>query len=171
MSHAIAAWMSGAKVLGFRIGKNSGHVDVSHSNAWIALAPYVVPIYALGLVGAYRLALWAPPYHFFVTRLAYQLFLFGMGLAVSFHVTQTFDALWGQHQPDLDHAGGVVFSLAVIAFANGLFFIVALKFLFPGAVSVERSLSMVWSFTATCWSYAYTPLGALVPWIRETWRA
>jgi hypothetical protein len=161
LSHAIAAWMSGAKVLGFKVTKKGGHVDVSHSNAWIALAPYVVPLYALALVGLYRLMLWSPPHPFLLTRLAHRGFLFALGLAVSFHLVQTGDALWGQHQPDLDHAGGVVFSLAVIALANGFFFVLALKCLFPHAVSFAASAELVWKLTENCWGFLFAPIRGL----------
>src|SRR3974390_119106 len=62
MTHAVAAWMSGARVLGLSVGSKEGHVDVSHSNPWIALAPYVVPFYAVGVVIAYRILLWFKPH-------------------------------------------------------------------------------------------------------------
>lgn len=171
LSHAVAAWMSGAKVLGMKIGKSGGHVDVSHSNAWIALAPYVVPFYAMALVGLYRLMLWWPPHPFVAGRTGHQFFLFAMGVAVSFHVVQTFDALWGQHQPDLDHAGGAVFSLAVIALANGVVVVLALKCLFPAAVSVQVSAALAWRVTTRCWHFVASPAAAIGPWLRKTWQA
>src|ERR1700733_1453965 len=103
MTHALAAWMSGARVLGFSVGSKGGHVNVSHSNTWIALAPYMVPLYAISVLAAYRLLLWWAPHPVFSTHNAHQGFLFAMGVALSFHFVETIEALWVRHQPDLDH--------------------------------------------------------------------
>src|SRR5947209_7375633 len=43
LSHAIAAWMSGAKVKHFHVSKKGGSVTVSKSNFFVALAPYILP--------------------------------------------------------------------------------------------------------------------------------
>jgi len=53
LSHALAAWLSGAKVRHFRVSKKGGSVSVSKSNVFVALAPYVLPLYALAVMGAY----------------------------------------------------------------------------------------------------------------------
>src|SRR3977135_2329591 len=47
LTHAIATWMSGGKVKHFHVSKKGGHVKVSKSNAFIALAPYIIPLYSL----------------------------------------------------------------------------------------------------------------------------
>jgi len=160
MTHALAAWMSGASVLGFSVGSKGGHVNVSRSNAWIALAPYMVPFYAMGVLLAYRLLLWWAPHPVFPAQRVRQGFLFAMGLALSFHIVETAEALWARHQPDLDHAGGVIFSLAVIVLANGLLLILLLKGLFPQAVSARASLGMILKFTARWWTFVSSTLGS-----------
>lgn len=155
LTHAGAAWLSGARILGFFVGSKGGHVDLSHSNALISLAPYIVPLFASLIVGFYKLALWwsppAPgqgPYRFW-------LFLFAMGLALSFHWTQTAEALWGARQPDIKQAGGTVFSVSVIALGNGLILIALLKCLFPSVVHLKGSFLMTWTFTKWVWTGAF----------------
>lgn len=171
MTHALAAWMSGASILGFSVGSKGGHVNVSHSNAWIALAPYMVPFYAIGVILAYRVLLWWAPHPVFPPNRVHEGFLFAMGLALSFHFVETAEALWVRHQPDLDHAGGVIFSLAVIVLANGLLLILLLKCLFPQAVSARASLGMIFDFTARWWTFVSSTLGVrlrqLFGWLRS----
>ena len=152
MTHALAAWTSGAKVLGFSVGSRAGHVDVSRSNTWIALAPYVVPFYAVGVAFAYRLLQWGASPSILLSPSSRWIFLLAMGVALAFHVVETAEALWGHHQPDLDDAGGVVFSMAVIILANAVLLIVVLKCLFPGAVSARASFDMIRTLTFRCWS-------------------
>src|SRR6267142_2104990 len=53
LSHALAAWMSGANVKHFRVSKRGGSVSVSKSNIFIALAPYILPLYALAAMAIY----------------------------------------------------------------------------------------------------------------------
>jgi hypothetical protein len=168
MTHALAAWMSGASVTDFSVGPKGGHVHVSRSNAWIALAPYMVPFYAVGVLFVYRFLLWWAPDPVFPVRHVHQAFLFAMGLALSFHLVETAEALWARHQPDLDHAGGIIFSLALIVLTNGLFLIFLLKCLFPHAVSARASLEMIVKFTAQCWTFVSSALSArLLPFFRR----
>ncbi len=135
-THAVAAWGSGAKVLGFKAGERSGHVDLSHSNAAVALAPYCVPIYALAAVLGYRLLVWARP-----DLSGPSVFPFLMGLTLAFHMIATLECLWDARQPDLKDAGGVVFSLAWIAASNALLVMLMLKALFPKVVPLGAELA------------------------------
>lgn len=152
LTHALAAWSVGAKVLGFKAGDSGGHVDLSRSNAFIALAPYCAPIYAVPVVLGYRLWLAARP-----AGGGEGIFLGLMGLVLAFHMTQTFDCLWDNRQPDLSAAGGAVFSLSAIAFANGLVVLGLLKALFPGAVAFSASLRWAarWSWDFWAWTYRF----------------
>ncbi|MBI3549341.1 MAG: hypothetical protein HY078_09905 [Elusimicrobia bacterium] len=152
LTHALAAWAHGASVLNFAVGRKGGHVDLSHSNAAIALAPYVVPVYAVAVVLAYRGLLWLHPLPQEAARAGHIVFLSAFGVSLSFHLVQTVHALWDVHQPDLDQAGGVVFSLAVIALANGLLLIAWLKCIFPSAVAAKQSFALVWEVSARFWS-------------------
>ena len=53
LTHAMAAWATGGSVYAISVGENEGHVDLSHSSAFVALAPYCVPFYALLAAGIY----------------------------------------------------------------------------------------------------------------------
>jgi hypothetical protein len=45
LTHALAAACGGARIFGFSVGKESGHVDLSHISVFSALAPYWLPLY------------------------------------------------------------------------------------------------------------------------------
>src|SRR5947209_510574 len=47
LTHALASVMMGGKVHEFKVSKSGGHVLLSKSNFFVALAPYCVPIYTL----------------------------------------------------------------------------------------------------------------------------
>ena len=145
LTHAIAAWMSGYRVHRLRVGAGGGHVDTSHVNAFVALAPYIVPLYALAVVAGYRVWLWHAGPH--PGPAAYPVFLAALGAALSFHWLFTGDARWSVRLPDLAMAGGLVFSLPLIALGNGLVVLVALKCLFPSLVSLSAAGRLAWEFT------------------------
>ncbi|MBI4424688.1 MAG: M50 family metallopeptidase [Elusimicrobia bacterium] len=153
LTHAIAAWMSGYKVHRLSVRPDGGHVDVSRSNAFVALAPYVFPLYALGVVLAYRLWLWNGGPR--PGGAAHEVFLLALGAALSFHWVFTATALWTVRQPDLAAAGGAVFSLVLIALGNGLIVLGALKCLFPKLVSLEAAAALAARFTAGVWVGLY----------------
>ena len=52
-THVLAAWSIGAEVHGMEVRSDGGHVDLSRSGAFISLAPYCVPMYALLAAGIY----------------------------------------------------------------------------------------------------------------------
>ena len=145
LTHAIAAWMSGYRVHRLRVGTDGGHVDASHVNAFVALAPYIVPLYALLAVAGYRAWLWHAGGH--PGPAAYPVFLAALGAALSFHWLFTVDALWSVKQPDLAIAGGFLFSLSLIGLGNGLVLLAALKCLFPKLVSLSAAGRLAWDFT------------------------
>lgn len=158
LTHALAAWGSGAKVFGFKVGEKGGHVDLSHSNAFIALAPYCIPIYAVFVALGWRAALWMKPE---LSLTGEKIFLALMGMALSFHALKTFEVLWDNSQPDLSAAGGIVFSLAWIVLANGLVLLLLLKGLFPAHVSLLDSLKSVAHRTEWFWVSLYHHLRSL----------
>lgn len=155
LTHALAAWMHGASVTSFVVGRRGGHVDLTHSNAAIALAPYVLPLYAILVVLCYRGAVWLHPVPAAGARFAHGVFLAAIGGSLSFHLVHTAQSLWDARQPDLDQAGGLVFSLAIIAFANGLFLILTLKCLFPDAVEAGRYAALVWLVSSGFWKAVF----------------
>ncbi|MFH2202382.1 MAG: hypothetical protein ABIJ96_04665 [Elusimicrobiota bacterium] len=148
LTHALAAWALGGKVFALAVGKQSGHVDLSRTNAFIALAPYWVPFYSLLAVAAYRMVLWwgSPPY-------ARETFLALMGATLAFHFAHTIEALWTTHQSDLDEAGFPL-SISSIVLLNGLLLLAAVKCLFPHAVSFADGLRQMGAITALFWGGA-----------------
>lgn len=147
LTHALATWALGGDVFAVKVESTGGHAEVSKSGAFVALAPYCVPFYAMLVVLGYRLLLWMRP-----GIQADALFLFLMGAALAFHVLTTYQTLSEARQPDLDAAGGKVFSLAVIVCANGVLVLALLKALFPEVVSFggrlrEAGLGAWWFWT------------------------
>ncbi len=159
LTHALAAWSLGAKVHGFRVGETGGHVDLSTSNAYIALAPYCVPLYTLLVIAGYRAALWMRPAA--GEGAGSSLFLALVGATLAFHVLKTLETLLSRKQPDLAAAGGVVFSSAWIALANGLCLLVLAKFLFPRSVAVATELRGVAALSRRFWLGAWACLAPL----------
>ncbi len=162
VTHAVAAWSVGAKVLGMEVGEDGGHVDLSHSNAFVALAPYCIPIYTLLVVAGYRALLYFRP-----EAGGRGLFLGLMGASIAFHVVKTFESIWDVEQPDLAAAGGVVFSLAVILLANGVVVLGLSKLLFPAAVDFGAEARLAALRTRHFWGSLY---GLVAP-LRRTFVA
>lgn len=150
LTHAMAAWASGGSVYGIKVGEKEGHVDLSHTSAFVALAPYCFPFYALGVAVAYRVLLFARP-----DAGGEALFLFLMGGALGAHLLFTWDSLTQVRQPDLDAAGGAVFSWSLIAAANALVVLLMLKMLFPDAVALSDRLREAGGFAGRFWSFAW----------------
>ena len=83
------------------------------------------------------------------------MFLALMGLTLAGHLLMTAECIWRRSQPDLAAAGGLVFSLAVIAICNGLCVMVLAKALFPRAVTLAGPLRQVVTLSAGFWSCGY----------------
>jgi len=144
LAHALAAVLTGSRVRGMEVGSQGGHVVLSKTNPFIALAPYLIPLYAVLWLATVRLVgLWRP--------LPPWLIAAGLGLTLSFHFLLTVDALWRTHQTDLDHAGGTFFSVAWILLVNSFVLVVVLKGLEPPSVSVRAFLAWVGNGTAAFW--------------------
>lgn len=156
LTHAMAAWATGGSVYGISVGEKEGHVDLSHTSAFVALAPYCVPFYALAVAVGYRILLWAKP-----EAGGEALFLFLLGGALGAHLLFTWDSLTQTRQPDLDAAGGVLFSIALIAIANSLVIMLLLKGLFPDSVALIAALSeaglLSWRFWTMAWVFGGRP--------------
>jgi hypothetical protein len=156
ITHALAAWSVGAKVHSIEVGRDSGHVDVSHMNAFVALAPYCIPLYTLLIVLGYRGFLWLSP-----GRDPRALFLVLIGASIGFHLLKTFETIWDVRQPDLPAAGGVVFSLSWIVIGNAVALMLLSKVLFPRAVELSGSAQSVLSRTRGFWAAAWLFLDPL----------
>ncbi len=154
LTHAMAAWTSGGKVFAIHVEETGGHVDLSHSSTFVALAPYCVPFHALLVVAGYRVLLWLKP-----EAQAESLFLLLMGAALAFHALMTWETLTQVKQPDLEDAGGSVFSFALIGLANGLVVLLLLKALFPESVALGSAVKAAglaaWWFWTKAWTMAW----------------
>lgn len=99
LMHAAAAWISGGQVKGFKVGSKKGSVSTDKVTAFVALAPYLVPVYAV---------LWALGFGaaglFWRTEGWAWLFFFGLGVTLTFHLVFTVTVL-KEKQPDLEVPG------------------------------------------------------------------
>jgi len=150
LTHALAAWSVGARVHAVEVRSDGGHVDLSRSGAFISLAPYCVPIYTVLVVVGYRVLLWLVP-----GRVGPDLFLGLLGFTLAGHLIMTGECIRRRSQPDLAAAGGLVFSLAAIAIANGLAVMLLTKALFPRAVALAGPLRQVAILSVGFWAWSY----------------
>jgi hypothetical protein len=113
LTHAVSGVLSGAKIYSLKAGSKGGEVQLSKSNAFIALSPYVVPFYAVLVVVLYAAARkwWNGPY-------VQPLFEVALGASLAFHFSHTVSALHSK-QSDL-HVVGFVLSGTLIAVGNAL---------------------------------------------------
>ena len=111
LMHAAAAWISGGQVKGFKVGSKSGSVKTNKITSFIALAPYLVPVYAILWTFFYGLA-----GIFWNMRSWSWWFFFGLGASLTFHLVFTVVAL-KKKQTDLDLTGPVL-ALGLITWTN-----------------------------------------------------
>jgi hypothetical protein len=166
LTHALAAWTSGGKVFAIHVEETGGHVDLSESSAFIALAPYCVPLHALLVIAGYRLLLWFKP-----EAQAEALFLLLMGGALAFHALMTWETLTMVKQPDLHAAGGTVFSFSLIGLANGLMVLLLLKALFPETVALGGSIKTAGLAAWWFWTQAWTVVAPTAQKYWHRWRS
>jgi len=134
LTHAMAAWLSGATVKNFKVSASGGSVSVSKTNLFVALAPYIFPIYTLLLLGLYvGLDRWVVPLDVY-----WRFFIGLLGATMGFHLGLTFYAL-RQGQPDLKQ-GGRFLSCVLIYMGSTLLAIFLLGIVFPKTVSWKRFL-------------------------------
>ena len=111
LTHAAATWMTGGQVKGMKVGAKQGSVTTNKITGFGALAPYLIPVYGIGVALAYGVT------GFFVdVRPWVHWFFFGLGAALAFHLVFTVEAL-RQKQSDLDVLGPLL-SLGLIYWAN-----------------------------------------------------
>lgn len=111
LTHAIAAFISFGKVKSFKVSKKGGEVKTTKSNVFINLAPYFFPTYTL-----IAILLWFIAKQFWDVRDYISVFLFAVGLTLTFHFVMTVEFLKTK-QPDLIKSG-YLFSIALIYFIN-----------------------------------------------------
>lgn len=111
LTHALWGWLMGARIRGFKVSRQGGHVRLTHTNFLITLAPYFFPLYTLlvillhvALSLFYDMSLYAP------------IWLGWVGLTWGFHLTFTLSMLQLE-QPDIQEHGRL-FSYTVIYLFN-----------------------------------------------------
>jgi hypothetical protein len=125
LTHALWAWLMGARVSGLKVRKTGGQVRTSKTNWFITLAPYFFPFYAVLFIIVFFLA------HAMFKLTAYMWVLFFLvGLGWSFHVTFTLMILLTVQQPDVQ-SQGVLFSAVMIYLMNLVTMTVAATALSP----------------------------------------
>ena len=115
LTHAITVKLMGGRVSDFSVGRDGGYIVSSKINTWIALAPYFVPIYSVGVIllyGLVSLLYDLQPHAELATGILYGL----LGFTWAFHATFTLSMI-PRGQTDLAY-GGTFFSLTVIYLMN-----------------------------------------------------
>ncbi|MCG3150098.1 MAG: hypothetical protein PCFJNLEI_03569 [Verrucomicrobiae bacterium] len=125
LTHALWAWLMGARVSGLKVGKAGGQVHTSKTNWAITLAPYFFPFYAILFMLLFFLGHWIWDWSGYMGVL---FFLIGFGW--SFHVTFTIMVLFSVSQPDVE-SQGVLFSFTIIYLMNLLTMTVVATLLSP----------------------------------------
>jgi len=128
LTHALAAWMSGGKVHTFKVSKKGGSVTVTKPNLFVALAPYIIPLYSLILM-----AIFFGVNYLYNVMMYWNYFLAVLGASLAFHAALTVYAL-KQDQPDLK-SGGKFLSGVMIVLGNSFALVFLLGVLFPKTVS------------------------------------
>lgn len=131
-THAVAAMLFGFRVHAIEVRQDSGYVKMNGCNAFVALAPYVVPVFTLCIGMLYAaISLFADPS-------ALQMYFMGaVGFFTAFHWLHTWRTLWETDQPDLCMAGGRVFSAVMIILGNTAVLLLTFKCLFPVQVNLS----------------------------------
>lgn len=144
LTHAISGLMSGAKIHSFKAHEDGGEVRLSKSNVFVALSPYIVPIYSGAVVLIYAIVnKWWPSVE------ATRAFQFLLGFSLAFHFSLTVHAFHGR-QTDLKYVG--FFLSGVLVVLGNLLILGILGVSLFGrtptlknyARSVGRETSLVW---------------------------
>lgn len=135
LSHAIAAWLAGGRVTKMRVGKTGGSVEVSRVNLFVALAPYMLPLYSLLLLLAVAIAgLW-------IDLTPWMRALpFLLGATWAFHLSFTLASL-SLGQSDIAPYGPVG-ACPVIYIGNLVFLLPAILWISP--LGLEEGLTLLW---------------------------
>lgn len=148
LSHAIAVWLSGGKVSKMKIKKRGGHVVANKMSMWIALAPYILPLYPLIVGVSWIISLWFWPH----LRHYEWAFLFLWGVVWSFHLCFTFSVM-KTDQSDFA-SQGYFFSFTIIFLCNW-WILITLLWMGLGVYGFSEGMLKMWQILAA----DYTRLG------------
>jgi hypothetical protein len=113
LTHALWAALTGIKVHGMQVRKETGRVVLGGTNFMVVLAPYFFPLYTMLVICLYYLS-----GVFYDVQKFSLLWLALVGLSWGFHFTFTITTLM-QHQSDI-HQYGRLFSYSIIYLFNVL---------------------------------------------------
>lgn len=150
LTHALWAWLCGARVKSFKASARGGQVVLTKSNSLIVLAPYFFPLYSALWVTACALCAW-----FWGWRNHEFWMLLGLGVTYAFHLTLTGHVI-RTRQPDFDGEGWI-FSAVVVWLLHVLLLLLALPW-------VTRVLSSVFLLSLAV-EHTKTLLRQLEPWL------
>jgi hypothetical protein len=136
LTHAVWAWMFGARVKRIKVTARGGHVVVTRTNSLIVLAPYFFPIYAAAVAIVFLIGrwIWGWSQHLVWFHLL-------VGVAYAFHLTLTWCIL-RTRQLDIV-SQGYFFSAVVIWLGNASVLVVGIPLL-TERVGVMTALAWCW---------------------------
>lgn len=160
LTHAWAVWLSGGKVMDFRVTSEGGYVRADRVTWFIGLAPYFVPLYLILWVMLWMsINFWYP-----LTQWEWIYYL-GLGLTWSFHLTFSLSMI-SIGQTDITDQGRL-FSFSSIVLANLLLVLVA--FVLGGSgvdwglvanrlmTRLGQTYADTWSALDWCWQFCTNP--------------
>ncbi len=133
-THALWASLFGGSLKAFRASRFGGHVVVTRSNMWVAIAPYFFPFYTF-LV----LSFWGFLDVVGIRDKSFVSICFMTGLSLAFHMAFTGHSLI-KKQRDFKK-GGWLLSVVLILIFNIISIILIFEILDPDAVQVQRFLN------------------------------
>lgn len=134
LTHLITAKLFLKDTGKMKLSAKKGYVEVIEPNVWIALAPYIIPFYAVAAMGVYGFSqIFCFPSPWWATLA----FACTAGIAYSYHCVLTTFAL-RRAQSDLDTYGRY-FSLSIIICGNLFFILLSL-------LMVTRQWGEAWHF-------------------------
>lgn len=144
MTHVVSGVLSGAKIHSFKSSAKGGEVRLSKKNTFIALSPYIIPLYSITVLALYAvLKNWV-----FSPALIWSFQLL-MGASLAFHLSMTFSAVH-RKQPDLKFRGFFL-SIVLIAIGNSLIFGLMMVGLFDHTPTLPKYLASILKETMHVW--------------------
>lgn len=146
LTHALWAKLMGKRVLGMKVGAESGSVVVSESNVLITLAPYFFPLYTvLAIILYYGLGTFLDVESWWLAWLAL------IGLTWSFHVTFTLSTLMAR-QSDIMVCGRL-FSYTFIYLMNVL--AITLWIVMVSDATIGQFGRFLWADQIQVWTWVF----------------
>jgi len=148
-THALSAMLCGYKVSDVNVKQDSGSVKVSGANVFVLLSPYIIPFYAvLTALIYFALGFFYPVEVYRNTVVAL------LGFFAVMHFIHTYKALTEVKQPDVNLAGGSIFSFSLIILFNAVIITALIEFCFPGLLPVKQICKDILSRTLVFWQAA-----------------